>query len=74
VRLPIMPQAVVFDMDGLLSDTEALQRDAALAAAAAGMMTVMVPDLLEATAEMRRLCLHVARNLHEVRAMLPGTA
>lgn len=40
------------------------------AAAAAGMMTVMVPDLLAATAEMERLCIRIAADLHEVRAML----
>ena len=40
------------------------------AAAAAGMMTVMVPDLLEPSDEMRSLCVHIARNLHEVREML----
>lgn len=44
------------------------------AAAAAGMMTVMVPDLLAATEEMQNLCIRIAANLHEVRAMLqpPG--
>jgi len=36
-------------------------------AAAAGMMTVMVPDLLEPTDEIRKLCTFVARDLHEVR-------
>ena len=36
------------------------------AAAAAGMMTVMVPDLLPATAEMRSLCVAVAKDLHAV--------
>jgi HAD superfamily hydrolase (TIGR01509 family) len=40
------------------------------AAHAAGMMTVMVPDLLEATDEMRRLCVAVAASLHDVRIML----
>lgn len=40
------------------------------AAHAAGMMTVMVPDLLPATEEMRDLCLAVAASLHEVRALL----
>jgi HAD superfamily hydrolase (TIGR01509 family) len=35
-------------------------------AAAAGMMTVMVPDLLPATDEICALCLHVAQDLHEV--------
>lgn len=39
-------------------------------AASAGMMTVMVPDLLEATAEMRGLCAFVAADLHEVRLEL----
>jgi HAD superfamily hydrolase (TIGR01509 family) len=37
------------------------------AASAAGMMTVMVPDLLEATDEIRTLCVGIARDLHEVR-------
>ena len=40
------------------------------AAHAAGMMTVMVPDLLPATEEMRALCIHVAETLHEVSAAL----
>ena len=39
-------------------------------AAAAGMMTIMVPDLLEPTDEMRALCLLVARDLHEVAALI----
>ena len=39
-------------------------------AASAGMMTVMIPDLLEATEEMRGLCRAVARDLHEVRLFL----
>jgi hypothetical protein len=34
------------------------------------MMTVMVPDLLPATSEMRGLCVRVAADLHEVIAML----
>lgn len=41
-------------------------------AAAAGMMTVMVPDMLTATEEMRGLALHIARDLHEVAEMLRG--
>ncbi|WP_019998049.1 HAD family hydrolase [Aureimonas ureilytica] len=40
------------------------------AAAAAGMRTVMVPDLLPATDEIRALCRMVAADLHEVRAHL----
>jgi HAD superfamily hydrolase (TIGR01509 family) len=39
-------------------------------ASAAGMMTVMVPDLLEATAEIAALCTFVAADLHQVRESL----
>jgi HAD superfamily hydrolase (TIGR01509 family) len=39
-------------------------------AASAGMMTIMVPDLLPATSEMRALCLSVALDLHEVAALI----
>jgi len=37
---------------------------------AAGMMTVMVPDLLEPTDEIRALCTFIARDLHEVRRLI----
>ncbi|HLZ84724.1 MAG TPA: HAD family phosphatase [Caulobacteraceae bacterium] len=40
------------------------------AAHAAGMMTIMVPDLLEATQEMQSLCVAVSQTLHEVRTLL----
>lgn len=40
------------------------------AAAAAGMMTVMVPDMLDPTEEMHSLCVRIARDLHEVRELL----
>lgn len=40
------------------------------AASAAGMMTVMVPDLLDPTEEMQTLCVRIARDLHEVRGWL----
>jgi HAD superfamily hydrolase (TIGR01509 family) len=40
------------------------------AASAAGMMTVMVPDLLEATSEMRALCCCIAPSLHHVLELL----
>jgi HAD superfamily hydrolase (TIGR01509 family) len=40
------------------------------AAHAAGMMTIMVPDLLTATDEMRSLCVAIAETLHEVRDLL----
>ena len=39
-------------------------------ASAAGMMTVMVPDLLPPTDDIRAICLAVARDLHDVRAHL----
>ncbi len=39
-------------------------------ASSAGMMTVMVPDLLEPTDEIRALCTVVARDLHEVRSLI----
>ena len=44
------------------------------AAAAAGMMTVMVPDMLDPTEEMHTLCVRIARDLHEVRELLAGHA
>ena len=40
------------------------------AAHAAGMMTIMVPDLLEPTDEMRVKCHAIAESLHEVRRLL----
>ncbi len=39
-------------------------------AAAAGMMTIMVPDLLEATGEISALCTFVVRDLHLVRSLV----
>jgi HAD superfamily hydrolase (TIGR01509 family) len=40
------------------------------AAHAAGMMTVMVPDLLDPTEEMRGLCVHILESLHHVRELV----
>jgi HAD superfamily hydrolase (TIGR01509 family) len=40
------------------------------AAHAAGMMTVMVPDLLDPTDEMRDKCVHIAESLHEVLSLI----
>ena len=39
-------------------------------ASSAGMMTIMVPDLLEPTDEIRGLCTYVVRDLHEVRSLI----
>jgi len=44
------------------------------AASAAGMMTVMVPDLLDPTDEMQSLCVRIAADLHEVRDLLARAA
>lgn len=40
------------------------------AASSAGMMTIMVPDLLDATDEMASLCVRIAADLHEVEALI----
>jgi HAD superfamily hydrolase (TIGR01509 family) len=40
------------------------------AASNAGMMTIMVPDLLPATAEMEKLCICVVQDLHQVCALI----
>jgi HAD superfamily hydrolase (TIGR01509 family) len=40
------------------------------AASGAGMMTIMVPDLFPATAEMEELCVYIASDLHEVHALM----
>ena len=40
------------------------------AAHAAGMMTIMVPDLLDATQEMEQKCIAIADSLHAVHALL----
>jgi HAD superfamily hydrolase (TIGR01509 family) len=42
-------------------------------ASSAGMMTIMVPDLLPPTDEIQALCTHVARDLHEVRTLILAT-
>lgn len=44
------------------------------AAHAAGMMAVMVPDLLDPTEEMHGLCCHIAEDLHRVRDLLAAQA
>ena len=41
------------------------------AAASAGMMTIMVPDLVAPTDEMEALCVTIARDLHVVRSLIP---
>jgi HAD superfamily hydrolase (TIGR01509 family) len=41
-------------------------------ASSAGMMTIMVPDLVEPTEEIRKLCTLVAPDLHAVRGIIVG--
>ena len=43
-------------------------------ASAAGMMTLMVPDLLEPTEEIRGLCTLIVPDLHEVRRLILSVA
>lgn len=43
-------------------------------ACAAGMMTVMVPDLLKPTDDIRAICLAVANDLHDVRGWISGSS
>jgi beta-phosphoglucomutase-like phosphatase (HAD superfamily) len=40
------------------------------AASGAGMMTIMVPDLLPPTREMEELCVCIVQDLHEVRTLI----
>jgi beta-phosphoglucomutase-like phosphatase (HAD superfamily) len=40
------------------------------AASGAGMMTIMVPDLLSPTSEMEELCVCIVQDLHEVRTLI----
>jgi beta-phosphoglucomutase-like phosphatase (HAD superfamily) len=40
------------------------------AASAAGMMTIMVPDLLPPTPDMHELCVCIAADLHQVHSLI----
>jgi beta-phosphoglucomutase-like phosphatase (HAD superfamily) len=44
------------------------------AAHAAGMMTVMVPDILDPNEEMHDKCVHIADSLHHVMDLLKASA
>ena len=44
------------------------------AASAAGMMTIMVPDLIQPTDDIRGRCIRVADDLHQVRELLSAVA
>ncbi len=60
-RLGVDPQSCL-----ALEDSYAGVRSAS----SAGMTTIMVPDLLQPTGEIKRLCAHVATDLHEVRGLI----
>ena len=44
------------------------------AASGAGMMTIMVPDLLPPTSEMRELCVGIVEDLHAVHDLMRSLA
>jgi HAD superfamily hydrolase (TIGR01509 family) len=61
MKLPRKPQAVVFDMDGLMFNTEALYRDAIMAAATEGGHDMPLPFYLSTigmSGEASRLAFH----------------
>lgn len=64
LRMGVAPELCI-----ALEDSHAGVRSAS----AAGMMTIMVPDLLEATDEMRGLCARVEPDLHAVRDVIRAT-
>lgn len=67
------PFLMAADALGMIPETCLALEDSAngvTAASGAGMMTIMVPDLIEPTDALRALALHVANDLHEVRGML----
>ena len=67
---PFLKAAEALDVDP--ADCLALEdsHNGVRAAAAAGMMTIMVPDMLDPTEEMQALCIRIAADLHEVRELL----
>jgi beta-phosphoglucomutase-like phosphatase (HAD superfamily) len=64
-RLGIAPQHCVALEDSTVG---------VIAAHAAGMATIMVPDILQPTDDIRAKCLHVAESLHAVRVLLDENA
>ncbi|MFV3074346.1 HAD family hydrolase [Niveispirillum fermenti] len=66
---PYLTAAARLDADPSLCVALEDSHNGIRSAHAAGLMPVMVPDLLPATAEMHRLALHVADDLHGVRAL-----
>lgn len=67
---PFLKAAHALGMDPALCVALEDSSNGVMAASGAGMMTIMVPDLIEPTDRLRALALHVARDLHEVRGMI----
>jgi HAD superfamily hydrolase (TIGR01509 family) len=67
---PFLKAAELLGVDPALCVALEDSHNGVRSAASAGMMTIMVPDMLEANDEMRRLCAHVAVDLHEVAALI----
>lgn len=67
---PFLKAAAALGVDP--SDCLALEdsHNGVRSASSAGMMTVMVPDMLDPTEEMETLCVRIAQDLHEVRGWL----
>jgi HAD superfamily hydrolase (TIGR01509 family) len=71
---PFLKAAAALDVDPAACLALEDSHNGVRAASAAGMMTVMVPDMLDPTEEMQTLCVRIARDLHEVRALLAAQA
>jgi HAD superfamily hydrolase (TIGR01509 family) len=63
---PFLEAAEQLDVEPALCLASEDSYNGVRAASHAGMMTVMVPDLLAPTTEMEELCVCVAQNLHQV--------
>jgi HAD superfamily hydrolase (TIGR01509 family) len=69
---PFLAAAAALGVDPTLCLALEDSHNGVRAAHAAGMMTVMVPDLLDPTEEMDQKCVHIVETLHEVSRLLGG--
>ena len=67
---PFLKAAELLDVDPAACLAIENSHHGVRSASSAGMMTVMVPDLLPATGEICALCLHVVPDPHAVRCLL----
>jgi len=67
---PYLKAATLLDVDPRLCLALEDSHNGVRSASAAGTMTIMVPDLLEPTDEIRSLCTLVVSDLHMVRSLL----